>query len=121
MLVPGKRPQKKQEPTIVRVSAHDLEDLSPGKSAWARLDELTDAEIKAAVRDDPDAAQILTAEWFRKARLVYPENKRALSIRLDQDILAFFKRRGRGYQTRINAVLRAYVEAHSRPAASSKR
>ena len=35
-----------------------------------------------------------------------------MSIRLDADVLAWMKSQGRGYQTRINAVLRAYYEAH---------
>ena len=46
-----------------------------------------------------------------KARLVIPEPKKPVSIRLDADVLEFFKAQGKGYQTRINAVLRAYMEA----------
>jgi uncharacterized protein (DUF4415 family) len=42
-----------------------------------------------------------------------PEKKSALSIRLDPSVVAWFRKQGRGYQTRINAVLRSYVEAHS--------
>ncbi len=42
-----------------------------------------------------------------------PEKKVALSLRLDPGVVAWFKKQGRGYQTRINAVLRSYVEAHS--------
>ena len=41
------------------------------------------------------------------------ENKQLVTLRLDADVLAFFRQRGRRYQTHINAVLRAYVEAHS--------
>ena len=40
-----------------------------------------------------------------------PQIKKAVSIRLDQDVLDFFKAAGRGYQTRINAILRSYMEA----------
>ena len=41
--------------------------------------------------------------------------KQAVSLRLDADILEFFRKTGKGYQTRINAVLRSFVEAHSAP------
>ena len=50
---------------------------------------------------------------FKKMVIRMPEKKAALSIRLDPSVLAWFRKQGRGYQTRINAVLRSYVEAHS--------
>jgi uncharacterized protein (DUF4415 family) len=81
-----------------------------GKTDWARLGRLGDAEIRKAVRADSEAAPIASAEWFRLARLVEPKPKQAVSIRLDEDILKWFRRQGRGYQTRMNAVLRAYIE-----------
>ena len=49
-------------------------------------------------------------DWS-KATVVMPPAKSAISLRLDADVLAFFKAQGRGYQTRINAVLRSYMEA----------
>lgn len=49
---------------------------------------------------------------WTQAELVMPEPKTAISLRVDSDILRFFKRYGKGYQTRMNAVLRAYMEAH---------
>jgi uncharacterized protein (DUF4415 family) len=76
---------------------------------WARVDALTDEEIEAAVRDDPDAAPIVDAEWFAGAALVMPESKEQISIRLDRDVLAHFRKYPR-YQTRINAILRAAME-----------
>jgi uncharacterized protein (DUF4415 family) len=81
------------------------------KTQWGRLTRISDAGIQRAVRADPDAAPIADADWFRKAKIVLPKPKQAVSIRLDQDVTAWFKRQGSGYQTRINAVLRAYVEA----------
>ena len=50
---------------------------------------------------------------LKKMVIRMPEKKAALSIRLDPGVVAWFKKQGRGYQTRINAVLRSYVEAHS--------
>ncbi len=75
---------------------------------------LTDERITAAVEGDPDAAPILDAEWFEGATVVMPENKERVTMRLDRDVVRWFRRGGRGYQTRINAVLRAYVEAQNK-------
>ncbi|MCC6614050.1 MAG: BrnA antitoxin family protein [Anaerolineae bacterium] len=50
-------------------------------------------------------------EWTQ-AELILPKSKEAISLRLDKDIIQYFKRTGKGYQTRMNAVLRAYMEAH---------
>lgn len=63
---------------------------------------------------DHEGAQEFAVDWS-KAQLVIPEPKIPVSIRLDPDVLNFFKSQGRGYQTRINAVLRAYMEAKSAP------
>ena len=53
-----------------------------------------------------------TPEMFRSAKLVLPKPKQSVSIRLDSDLLDWLKRQGRGYQTRINAILRVYAEEH---------
>jgi uncharacterized protein (DUF4415 family) len=79
------------------------------RTDWARLNALTDARIEDAVRDDPDAAPILDAEWFTSATLIIPKSKQQISIRLDRDVLEHFRQYPR-YQTRINAILRAAME-----------
>ena len=94
--------------TIVRVSA---EDLRPGKTDWEALERLTDEEIEAAIASDPDAAPILDEEWFRNAVLVQP-GKIATSLRVDDDVIRWFRAQGKGWQTRMNSVLRAYAKAH---------
>ena len=76
-----------------------------------RLERLSDAEIRKAAKADPDAAPVASSEWFRRAKLLEPHPKTPVSMRLDEDIVKWFRARGRGYQTRINAVLRAYVES----------
>ena len=53
------------------------------------------------------------AKFWEKAQVVLPPVKTHLSLRLDEDIVEWFKRQGAGYQTKINAVLRSYVQAHS--------
>ncbi len=48
--------------------------------------------------------------FWKNAKVVWPKKKENISIRLDTDILSFFKSQGRGYQTKINAVLRSYIK-----------
>jgi uncharacterized protein (DUF4415 family) len=76
---------------------------------WAAFDAITDEDIAASIRDDPDVAQELDDEWFASATLVMPKPKEQISIRLDHDVLEHFRRYPR-YQTRINAILRAAME-----------
>ncbi|MBF0405543.1 BrnA antitoxin family protein [Candidatus Magnetominusculus xianensis] len=77
---------------------------------WARVAAMTDSNIEEAVASDPDTF-IPDAKWFEKAQIVMPKVKETVTLRLDPDVLKWFRHDGRGYQTRINAVLRAFVEA----------
>jgi uncharacterized protein (DUF4415 family) len=77
---------------------------------WDRLRSMTEEEIERNAAEDPDNPPWTDEEWAR-ARVVWPQGKAPVTLRLDRDIIAWFKHRGRGYQTRINAVLRAFVEA----------
>ena len=79
-----------------------------GKTDWAAVDALTDQQIEEATRNDPDAVP-LDIDWS-EAVLVIPPRKKAISIRVDEDVLDYFKHEGAGYQRRMNAVLRSYVE-----------
>jgi uncharacterized protein (DUF4415 family) len=76
---------------------------------WAAFDALTDEDIAAAIRGDPDAAPELDETWFASATLVMPKPKEQISIRLDHDVLEHFRKYPH-YQTRINAILRAAME-----------
>jgi uncharacterized protein (DUF4415 family) len=82
-----------------------------GKTNWARVGSIDDREIEAAIKSDPDAAPILDKQWFKTAKVVMPERKVPISLRMDREVVEWFKAQGRRYQSRINAVLRAYVEA----------
>lgn len=77
---------------------------------WERLDAMQDEDI-----DLTDAPEI-TPEMFAKAvvrRGLKPTpKKQQITIRVDNDVLEWFRGQGRGYQTKINALLRAYMEAH---------
>ena len=74
-----------------------------------RLKSETDWD-KVAAAGDHDEPSEFDVDWS-KAKIVDPEPKQAISLRVDRDVLAFFKDQGKGYQTRMNAVLRAYMEA----------
>lgn len=88
------------------------DSLPESQTDWERFDALTDDEIERAVAEDPDAPPLLDDEFWRNARVVhYGGGKTRVTMHVDDDVLHHFKSRGRGYQTRMNAVLRAYVYA----------
>ncbi|MEA1940703.1 MAG: BrnA antitoxin family protein [Pseudomonadota bacterium] len=90
-----------------------LEDL--------KLDEKARREIEA-LRDLPDEEidfsdiPELDEAWFAEAEVWTPPAKKQITLRLDEDIVAYFKEQGKGYQTRMNAVLRAFVDAKKKRA-----
>ena len=92
----------------------EIDDASKGRTDWKKIDALMNRQIDTAIENDPDAAPALDETWFENAELVMPKTKDRITMRLDQDILSWFKKQGRGYQTRINAVLRAYMEAKNK-------
>jgi uncharacterized protein (DUF4415 family) len=85
-----------------------------GRTDWARVREQSDAELARAVAADADAAPLADAEWFRNAQIVLPTPKTPVYIRLDRDVVKWFKGNGPKYQSRINAVLRAYVRSRTK-------
>jgi uncharacterized protein (DUF4415 family) len=87
---------------------------------WARLDAMTDEEIEASIADDPDWAEFKDLDWS-EAVLVIPPKKKAISIRVDEDVLDYFKQEGAGYQRRMNAVLRSYMDQTRKKPARKKR
>lgn len=81
------------------------------KTDWRRLKAMTEAEIERNARNDPDAQPTDEAFWA-DAEVVVPPKKVLISIRLDADVLAWFKDKDIPYQTFINGVLRNYMEHH---------
>lgn len=81
------------------------------RTDYARLAKLTEDEIERMARSDPDHPGLDDEFWRRVDEIEAPRAKEAISIKLDRDILAYFRKQGRGYQTRINAVLRRYMQA----------
>jgi len=101
---------------IVRYTIEEIEAMiarGEDKTDWARVDAMTDEDIERAMRDDPDWQDYMDIDWS-KAKMVIPDRKKAISIRLDPDIIDFFQETGKGYQTRINAVLRHFVDEQKR-------
>ena len=78
---------------------------SEDKTDWVRVRRERAAGIEP--EPDPDEGEF---DWST-ARVVMPPRKSAISIRLDNDVLDFFKSQGNGYQTRINRALRIYISA----------
>jgi uncharacterized protein (DUF4415 family) len=79
------------------------------RSDWARVDAMTEAELDASISADPDDVHE-APDWSRTV-LGLPARKQHVNIRIDADVLDWFRQTGRGYQTRINNVLRAFVES----------
>ena len=76
------------------------------RTDWARIDAMRDEDIDRA--DIPE----LDESFFKNAVIRLPEKKVPVTIRLDREVLEWFKAQGKGYQSRINALLKAYKEAH---------
>lgn len=81
-----------------------------GKTDWKRLDRITSRQVEAVAAADKDGAPMTDEEWAR-AEIATPQ-KVSVGLRLDDDLLGWFKSQGKGYQTRINTILRRYYEAH---------
>jgi uncharacterized protein (DUF4415 family) len=80
-----------------------------GATDWKRLRALSDRSIRTAVKADPEARPT-DVDFWKQAKIVMPRAKQTVTIRLDADLLGWLRRQ-KGYQTRINAVLRTYMEA----------
>lgn len=96
--------------SIVRYSSKELDEMiSRGEDLtdWAKVDALTEEELEASI-DHEDEGEF---DWSR-AFIGVPTAKQQITLRLDRDIIDWFKHQGPRYQTRMNAVLRAYVDAN---------
>lgn len=83
-------------------------DTESDETEWNRFDDLTDSEIDTAAGSDVDDPKTDAAFW-KEATVVMPEN----IVAIDMDLLAWFKVHAPDYETQINTVLRAYVEANA--------
>jgi len=74
------------------------------RTDWKRVDALRDKDIDFSEMPE------LGRDFFARA-IIWPGPKKQITLRIDPDVLTFFRKHGRGYQTTINAVLRRYMEA----------
>ena len=101
---------RKKDDTV-RYTAKQLADLrnrGETRSNWAKAAALTNKEIEAQIAADPDEADMVI-DWD-SATVDVPQPKAVLNMRIDRDVLEYFRKMGKGYQARINAVLRSYMD-----------
>jgi uncharacterized protein (DUF4415 family) len=103
----------KRNGNTVRYTAEELDEkIQRGETLtdWDRVRALTDEEIEASIDWEDEG----TFDWDNAFAGLPPigEPKKQVTVRLDKDVLDFFKSQGRGYQTRMNAVLRHWMNAH---------
>jgi len=104
-----------------------MKDASTGKTSkaskakrgtdWEALRRMSAADIHRGIENDPDASPT-DEEFWQDAKIVLPNRKEVVTMRLDADLLAWFRQQ-RGYQTRINAILRSYMKAHEADVSST--
>jgi len=97
------------------IAQYTIEDLAAMRargesgSNWSKAAAMTEAQLEASISGDVDETDMVI-DWAH-ASIEMPEPKAVLNMRVDRHVLEFFKKSGKGYQTRINAVLKAFVEA----------
>lgn len=99
---------------ITRVSAEEAAQmLARGESRtdWKKVDSMSQEEVERLADEEEGP---LPEGWDETVFLGIPPRKKEIHIRLDEDVLDWFKAHGAGYQTRINAVLRAFVRTRQR-------
>jgi uncharacterized protein (DUF4415 family) len=105
---------RKRERGSNRRNTTRVREPAASRTNWALVDAKTDRDIQADIASDPDAAPLWTDEDFRSAIVIPERRKQAISVRLDVEIIDYFKSLGPGYQTRMNLVLREYVSRAER-------
>lgn len=114
-----KRASSKKPATGTPTTRMTLRDAqaSASQTDWQRLKDMPDEEIIRAAESDADNLP-LDDPFFETARRLPPsallkEAKQQITLRIDADVLEWFRASGSGYQSRMNAVLKAYVQTHS--------
>ncbi|TPV98409.1 MAG: hypothetical protein USCAAHI_02146 [Beijerinckiaceae bacterium] len=105
-----------KEKGIRRFSETELEERrarGESRTDLARVQAKTAEELERDIASDSDFSGV-PEDWHKRAEAVMPTPKKLLSLRLDSDVVDWFKKQGPGYQTRINAVLRAFVQQTAR-------
>lgn len=94
-----------------KITTRRLGEIREDRTDSARVDAQTEEELAEAIRRDPDDEE-LEPSWVKRAMVLRPEQpKERITMWVDADVVNWFREQGRGYQTRMNAVLRAFYEA----------
>lgn len=91
----------------------DKADPQKRGTDWARLDAFTEEDIERMAAEDEDNSGTTEADWAH-GFVGLPPFKTRIHASLDSDVVHWFRSQGRGYQTRMNAVLRRYMEAQKK-------
>jgi uncharacterized protein (DUF4415 family) len=84
--------------------------MPPPRPLSAAFRRMSDEEVARRAAGDPDAG-VLPPGFWDNAQVLYGEPKQQITLRLDADVIRWFKETGKGYQSRMGAVLRSYVRA----------
>jgi uncharacterized protein (DUF4415 family) len=84
---------------------------------WKRIDAMKDEDIDLS--DIPEATPEMFARAVLRRNFKVIPRKKQLTLRVDSDVVDWYKKQGPGYQTRINSLLRAYMKEHQRNSARS--
>lgn len=96
-----------------RIEKRKAGDRRRGRTDMARMSEMTEQQLEAAAASDPDNPPATDA-WLANAKFVERQRKEAISLRVDADVLAWFRSRGERYQTLMNNVLRSFATFEAR-------
>lgn len=99
----------------VRYTAEEIDAMlarGDSRTDWDAVKGMTEAELEASIAADPDDVHD-QVDWAQAVKGL-PGPQRDIRIRIDEDVLDWFQQTGRGYQTRINRVLRAFMESRRR-------
>src|SRR5690554_6738967 len=93
-----------------KINSSNTPPSSASRTDWTRVDAMEHKDIDLS--DIPEVSPEQFARAVARKGLKPATRKQQITLRIDEDVIAWFKQRGPGYQTHINALLRAYMKAH---------
>jgi uncharacterized protein (DUF4415 family) len=101
----------KKDKNIKSYTAAELKARRPAsRTNLKKVDTMTDEKLERLIAED-DEERGLRPDWTQ-AKLIFPQAKQSIHLRLEEDIIQYFKAQGKGHISRMQAVLKAYVDAH---------
>jgi uncharacterized protein (DUF4415 family) len=112
----GKR-EKVSKNNIKRYSLETINKMQndgASKTDWSKAGEMTDEDLEVSIASDADEAGI-DFDWSKASPHLH-KPKAVLHMRVDKEVLDYFRDQGKGYQTKINSVLLSYIRAQKKTA-----